>query len=284
MSRFSEILSIKCKHFFHEVSEVRPVIWISVYIAYMPIFALIYYLIPNGEFRIPEGGLTDYGAWLYYSIVTITTLGFGDYTPMGATAQTMTALEVMLGMLTIGFFLNAVGSMKSEIDIKSEKEKLRLIHNSEQKEKLIKSTPVIIYRLNLFLSYCYAVTTLHSKRTEHGRYNPAFTLEDMADMKKPVDIPQDQSGRPAVDGLLKCSANTCLLLDQLQARIDLTQWPDLLDDCFSFVANYQMLSPHAPDAAPYGELAHYIREDAAIARKIEVALTQIASKEDPQIS
>lgn len=279
MSEIYDRFLRECKHFFHVVSNIRPIVWISLYVAYIPLFALFYYLIPHAEFRIPEGGLDNYGAWVYYSIVTLTTLGFGDYTPMGPMAQTVTAVEVMMGMLTIGFFLNAVGSMKSEIDVESEKERQRRLHNIAQQDKLIRSVPVIIYRLNLFLAYCYAVTTRKSKQTDKGKFNPNFTLDDLEDMNLPINIPEDTSGRPAIEGFLKCTASTCLFLDQLQGRVEMSLWPELLDDCFAFVANYQMLSPVAPHAKPYNELAHFIRTDAGLARKIEIALTEIASSQ-----
>ena len=110
-------ISDRLKHFFHVVSNIRPIVWIALYVAVIPLFALIYQAIPAGQFRIPDGGTTDFGSWLYYSIVTITTLGFGDYTPTQGIAQSVTAVEVMCGLIFLGLFLNAVGSMKSEIDV-----------------------------------------------------------------------------------------------------------------------------------------------------------------------
>ena len=59
-------------HFFHAASMVRPIIWIASYVALVPVFALIYWWLPDGQFRIPDGAGTDFGSWLYYSIVTIT--------------------------------------------------------------------------------------------------------------------------------------------------------------------------------------------------------------------
>ena len=102
------VLSRKTRHFFHLVSNIRPIVWIGLYICITPIFALIYYWSPDSQFRIPEGAGTDYGSWLYYSIVTITTLGFGDYTPAHGWAQMVTAIEVMCGPVFLGLFLNAV--------------------------------------------------------------------------------------------------------------------------------------------------------------------------------
>lgn len=237
-------VSNRIRHFFHVVSNVRPIIWICLYIALIPIFALIYHWLPDNQFRIPDNAPTDYGSWLYYSIVTITTLGFGDYTPAMGGAQAVTAIEVGCGLLILGFFLNAVGSMKSEIDVESALEKQKMLHNAQEKEKLLKSTPMLIHNLNLFLAYCYAVTTPLKQRTnpQSPSYNPDFKFNDMADLYQPSMLPIDYTKSPAVEGLLKATARTVLCLDSVQNRIDLTLWPDLLEDCFSFVAEYQMFT------------------------------------------
>lgn len=237
-------VSNRIRHFFHVVSNVRPIIWICLYIALIPIFALIYHWLPDNQFRIPDNAPTDYGSWLYYSIVTITTLGFGDYTPAMGGAQAVTAIEVGCGLLILGFFLNAVGSMKSEIDVESALEKQRLLHNAQERDKLLKSTPMIIHNLNQFLAYCYAVTTPLAKRSnpDSPSYNPDFKFSDMADLYQPSMLPIDYTKAPAVEGLLKTTSRTALCLDSVQNRIDLTLWPELLEDCFSFVAEFQMFT------------------------------------------
>lgn len=233
-------ISDKLRHFFHVVSNVRPIIWICLYVVLIPIFAVIYGWLPDGQFRVPDGAGTDYGSWLYYSIVTITTLGFGDYTPAHAMAQCVTAVEVMCGLLILGFFLNAVGSMKSEIDVETELEKQRRLHAASEREKLLKNIPVILHKLNLYLSYCFAVTTPKDKRGEEESYNPDFRFVDMKDIYQPSDIGADRSMRPAVDGLISCADHTSLFLDSLQTRVDLTLWPKVLEDCFAFVAACQL--------------------------------------------
>lgn len=236
-------VSRKLMHFFHVVSNIRPIVWIGIYIGITPIFALIYYWLPDSQFRIPDNAGTDYGSWLYYSIVTITTLGFGDYTPAHGWAQAVTAIEVMCGLVFLGFFLNAVGSMKSEIDVESEIEKQRAAHNQIEREKLMKFIPSVLHTLNLFLSYCYAVTTPLSKRNDETlTYNPDFTFNDMADLFEPSGLPSDRSHLPAVVRLMHISRQTSLCLDSLQSKVDLSLWPDVLEDCFGFVASYEMFS------------------------------------------
>ena len=236
-------LSQRLSHFFHVVSEIRPIVWICLYICAAPVFALIYWSLPEGQFRIPEGDATGYGSWLYYSIVTITTLGFGDYTPAHGAAQAVTAVEVMCGLVFLGLFLNAVGAMKSEIDVESEVEKQKRVHYSMERGKLDKSAPMILHSLNVFLAYCYAVTTpKNERREEEVKYNPEFRLNDLSDMFEASGLPFDRTKLPAVERLLISASQTSLALDSLQQRIDLTLWPDLLEYSFSFVANCQMFS------------------------------------------
>lgn len=236
----NEGISNKLKHFWHVVSNVRPIVWICLYLCLMPLFALVYYWMPDGQFRIPDNAGTDYGSWLYYSIVTITTLGFGDYTPAHGWAQAVTAIEVMCGLVFLGFFLNSVGSMKSEIDVETEIEKQHRVHQATEYDKLMKNIPVLLHRLNLYLSFCYAVTTPVNKRGATGQFNPDFRFNDMHDLYLPSGLPTDYSSRPAVEGLMVCASNTSLYLDSLQSHVDLTLWPEMLEDSFAFVAACQM--------------------------------------------
>ncbi|MDE6300791.1 MAG: potassium channel family protein [Muribaculaceae bacterium] len=298
-------ISAKIRHYFHVISNIRPIVWIGLYICLVPIFAVIYNMMPEGQFRIPDGGGVDFGSWLYYSIVTITTLGFGDYTPMHGLSQTVTAVEVMCGLIFLGFFLNAVGSMKSEIDLESEAEKQRALHSRQETEKLQKSTPSVLHTLNLYLAYCYAVTTPEARRADEVHYNPDFTFNDMAELFKPSGLPADRTRLAAVTRLMHSASQTSLALDSLQNRVDLTLWPDVLEDCFGFVADYQMFSSQDdlltheekdaaaisakiaawkgdldfssdPELQPVGELYYFIKKTAGYALNLETRLTQLA--------
>lgn len=283
-------ISNDLKHFFHVVSNVRPIVWIGLYVALTPVFACIYMILPDGQFRIPDGGTTDFGSWLYYSIVTITTLGFGDYTPAHGMAQCVTAVEVMCGLILLGFFLNAVGSMKSEIDVESEVEKRRLVHEAEEKSKLLAMIPALLHNVNMFLNYCYAVTTPSEKRDKNGgMVNQEFTENDMHDLYNPSGLSVDKSSLPAVHRLLSSASHTALCLDSLQSRVDLAQWPKLLENCFAFVASYQMFSStdilltadrekkFDPDSKEINELKEFIKENVTIAKDIETDLSEIAA-------
>lgn len=233
------------RHFFHVVSNIRPIVWIGLYVALMPIFACVYMALPDGQFRIPDGGSTDFGSWLYYSIVTITTLGFGDYTPAHGLAQTVTAVEVMCGLVFLGFFLNAVGSMKSEIDVESELEKQRRLNEAAQRDKLVGMIPPTLSVINRFLDYC----------------------------RKDQTAPSDANTR----ALLRNAARVSLSLDMLQSRVDLSQWPRLLEGCFTFVADYQLFTSLEPSDEKK-DLQSFITDISALALSIETELTTISSQ------
>lgn len=277
-------LSNRIYHFFHVLSNVRPIVWILLYVGITPIYALIYWLLPESQFRIPDANPMDYGSCLYYSIVTITTLGFGDYTPTHAWSQAVTACEVMTGLIVLGLFLNAVGSMKSEIDVASAIEKQRLLHFNTEKDKLIKNTPIIIHQINTFLASCYFATTPKDKR-EGGVpvFNPDFTIDDMAD----ISGISPATGQPILDDLFVSAQKTSLFLDSVQNRVDITLWPELLEDFFSFVANEQMFESGGMSKTK--DLSHeslvslslFIKKNASVAISIESALSSIAvSKQD----
>ncbi|MCW2983805.1 MAG: hypothetical protein JWR63_1375 [Conexibacter sp.] len=56
----------------------------------------------------PSAAGEPYWRYLYLSAVTITTLGFGDITPITTTARLLVGLEAVLGVVLIGLFLNGV--------------------------------------------------------------------------------------------------------------------------------------------------------------------------------
>ncbi len=80
--------------------------------AYALVIALGFGLIYTLDMRI-GWGLMDYSgsaeSWLspfYYSIVTYTTLGFGDITPKHWLGEIIVMIEVVLGYVTLGMLLS----------------------------------------------------------------------------------------------------------------------------------------------------------------------------------
>ena len=87
----------------------RPLTVGLLYLLLVPAFGVIYYLNPS-FWKEP---LTIVQS-VYFSVVTITTLGYGDIAPQTELARVLTALEAGLGIVTIGLFLNAVARRSDE--------------------------------------------------------------------------------------------------------------------------------------------------------------------------
>ena len=80
-------------------------------------YSALYGINPGAFSKLPsgEGGIRD---WLYFSFVTLTTLGYGDITPIGPTARAIAMLEALVGQLypaiIIARFVSLPGNVYSD--------------------------------------------------------------------------------------------------------------------------------------------------------------------------
>ena len=86
----------------------------SLYLILGSVFAAIYGLIfwfdPNA-FTSATGGAVGWQQLLYYSYVTLTTLGYGDVLPVGHVAQSMAAFQAIAGTLYTVLLLSRLVGM-----------------------------------------------------------------------------------------------------------------------------------------------------------------------------
>lgn len=68
------------------------------------IFSILEILQP-GSFQMPESMGTELSHFAYYSFVTLTTLGYGDITPLTAPARSLSVLEAIMGQLYIAILV-----------------------------------------------------------------------------------------------------------------------------------------------------------------------------------
>lgn len=71
-----------------------------------------YYAAVNGE---PTNIGANVIRMMYFSIVTITTLGYGDIVPLSNTARCLVSLESILGIVVIGLFLNSLSMRRKDL-------------------------------------------------------------------------------------------------------------------------------------------------------------------------
>jgi len=75
--------------------------WLAVIIAQILFFAVVYSFL-DFEFKLGK----TWFSYIYFSIVTSTTLGYGDIIPASPTAQVVAMMQVLLGYVMLGGFLS----------------------------------------------------------------------------------------------------------------------------------------------------------------------------------
>ncbi|MGD8991891.1 MAG: potassium channel family protein, partial [Desulfobacterales bacterium] len=94
---------------------------VAVYLLFALMWTFIYRLLENlypGSFAVAHDGLRDAeSVYLYFSLVTITTLGYGDITPIGSQAIALSVLEAITGQIylvvVVAWFVGLYVSKKS---------------------------------------------------------------------------------------------------------------------------------------------------------------------------
>ena len=96
-----------------EVSADTILGGISVYLLMVLAFTLLHLLVATlqpGAYQVVSAGYSrfgveDFALALYFSFVTLTTLGYGDITPLSRFAQMLTGVEAMTGQLFVAILI-----------------------------------------------------------------------------------------------------------------------------------------------------------------------------------
>ncbi len=115
--------------------KLTPLKIFSAYISAILICANLYFSI-TGIFK----DVITFGDSLYFSVVTITTLGYGDFSPISTAGKTIVAFEVLLGVILMGLFLLSVSNQLIEKEerkrINAAKENLKAQYDSWKKNTI----------------------------------------------------------------------------------------------------------------------------------------------------
>lgn len=97
------------------------------YIAVIVVFAMFYQ--KHGDnFTSPIKAFSDA---LYFSVVTITTLGYGDISPTSNLTKLMISIQTVYGIFTFGFLMNAAASKVAERTLRRQIEATKSHANME---------------------------------------------------------------------------------------------------------------------------------------------------------
>jgi hypothetical protein len=93
---------------YERIFHSSPKTYGIAYLLAIPVFASLYYLVPG---VLNSASLIDS---LYFSVVTITTLGFGDIVPKTELSKCIVGFQAVYGVSVIGLFLNALSERRAE--------------------------------------------------------------------------------------------------------------------------------------------------------------------------
>ncbi len=81
-----------------DVIYAALVIYLLMGMMWAYVYAILGHFEP-GSFKFPDSGIKGDMRYIYFSFVTLTTLGYGDITPLTSKAASMTLMEAVIGQL-----------------------------------------------------------------------------------------------------------------------------------------------------------------------------------------
>lgn len=183
--------------------------YLLYFIVAIVLFAAIYFLLGFDSFNRKEDEW-NFIESLYFSIVTITTLGFGDICPTTGWAKFFVCLEAISGLIIVGVLLNDISSAQAEKVSKAEQKK----NEKEIRQKAIRGYKsrytTISERINAYYHACYTLFTPMSERSEDipDRFNPeTYSFNKLIDMFGPNLALHQDFMKPAVESYYEAQNN-----------------------------------------------------------------------------
>lgn len=143
---------------------MSPAIVLIIYIVTILAFALIYWSAPENSLKENLNFIKS----LYFSIVTITTLGYGDVLPKDNLFMLLISLEAIVGVLIIGLFLN---SLWNKYTSTLEKEKMQ---DFKEKNDMLFSYYLLVVEEAMNL-YKLIISEITSQQAEELRSTYKFS-------------------------------------------------------------------------------------------------------------
>ncbi len=216
-----------------QILNFSPKIYGVAYLGLIPLFALVFWWMPINDFKT-ELNMNNFLTCLYYSTVTITTLGFGDISPISQLTQVFTIIESIFGLVIIGLFLNSIAHLKSSIDVAEEKKKNELKKYKQEKEKLFRHNKIIQTNIDYYILYTSIVTKPINNRATEG-LNKNFVFNDLQDLFLTTLRMTDNHFEPAISYYFKHQKILEKSINEMLLTVDFSYWNELEKLCFSFL-------------------------------------------------
>ncbi len=163
-------------------------------------FSVFYYSLPPGYISYKVNVESNYWTNLYFSIVTITTLGFGDITPIHQTAILLVGLQSLLGIVTIGIYLNYLSSELTINAQEAEKLTIQKIQKIKDIENFLRFEKILKISIKEYIEYSLIILTpVEMRKNIENRCIKDIKFNDMKDLFKPSHVILDDPYKPAIE-------------------------------------------------------------------------------------
>ncbi len=203
----------------------KPRLYGGLFFLVIIVFGLVY-----AAFSSTINGVNNLGNALYFSIVTITTLGFGDVTPANGWGQTLVGLEAISGVVLIGMFLNAISEsqtrMLAELDKQRSLEERKAMAQAKLRQYyLLQKTIMVNYLVGAYV----VVTPLEKRKFDidvmHDQFH--FTFNDMGDLYQMSLLLTQSFNKKSIEVYFEAQDRLYSELRTMIDNIDLSYWENL---------------------------------------------------------
>lgn len=183
-------------------------------------------------------GVDDFGSALYFSVVTITTLGFGDMFPVSQFGKIMVCIEALSGVVIVGLFLNTVSNQQALKINKQEEERNKQARFVETRAKLRQYYMLLESIMNNYLVGAYVVVTPIEKRKfdlDVMRDRIDFSFNDMGDLYETSLLLASALNKSSIAIYFEFQERLYAELRSMIGNIDLGYWEQLETDIHTYM-------------------------------------------------
>lgn len=207
----------------------------------IPLFAIIYSCIPIDCWNDSQNGLPpkSFLDFMYFSIVSITTLGFGDIYPTTMLSKILVAAESIGGIIFIGLFLNSLSSEQAKKVSELEKQRHNNVLLEIERNKLNLRRKILETRINRYVISTYCVVTPIDKRDfKNIEINPSeIKFNNLYDMFAQTLLMTYDHRTSSLEVFLRNQNELFNEFSDILKEVNVACWPDLLIPINNFMTN-----------------------------------------------
>lgn len=231
-------MTFKFKELTKTIYFNRPLFWGTLYIILIVLFALIYLIFPSGSFE--NGPLDTFTDSMYFSTVTVTSLGFGDIYPVTVLAKWFVVAEIIFGVVIIGLFLNSVAHSQAVADSETEKKAIIKRQQIDDCAQILRYDTLIQTDIAEYVLYQQRIVTPMNERGMFISDYPKrdFVFQDLCDLYQPTLIIKNDFNRCTAEYYFEALKRLRLRIEQFVLNANTSLASDLEQVCLQFIKDW----------------------------------------------